>query len=382
MMQQEEIDQLLEKKHAGNCTPEEIAFLESWYIQWNKELPLDLTAEELHEDLLDIKAMNTILPSETKPKKLKQSLLVAASLFLILSTGLFFYLQTQSRKNSVYDLALHDIDPGSNKASITLANGQKLDLNNLKGGVLIDKSGLAYSDGTNISQMNPAPEGIVQQLTLATPKGGQYQITLADGTRVWLNAASALKFPSSFAGLKERLVELTGEAYFEVKHNAKQPFRVQTASQIAEDLGTSFNINSYTDEATAKTTLIEGAMQVQSLKDHQAKKQTTQVLSPGQQASVAASGIINVRPVNTAEALSWKNGDFVFDGENLKSAMRKIARWYDVEITYETDENASSKLILDGLVSRKSKLSEVLKWIETVGNVRFKIEGRRVTVTE
>lgn len=381
-MQQEEIDQLLEKKHAGNCTPEEIAFLESWYLQWNKELPLDLTAEELHEDLLDIKAMNTILPSETKPEKLKQSLLVAASLFLILSTGLFFYLQTQIRKNSVYDLALHDIDPGSNKASITLANGQKLDLNNLKGGVLIDKSGLAYSDGTNISQMNPAPEGIVQQLTLATPKGGQYQITLADGTRVWLNAASALKFPSSFAGLKERRVELTGEAYFEVKHNAKQPFRVQTASQIAEDLGTSFNINSYTDEATAKTTLIEGAMQVQSLKDHQAKKQTAQVLSPGQQASVAASGIINVRPVNTAEALGWKNGDFVFDGENLKSAMRKIARWYDVEITYEADENASSKLILDGLVSRKSKLSEVLKWIETVSNVRFKIEGRRVTVTE
>lgn len=381
-MQQEEIDQLLEKKHAGNCTPEEIAFLESWYLQWNKELPLDLTAEELHEDLLDIKAMNTILPSESKSKKLKQSLLIAASLFLILSTGLFFYLQTQIRKNSVYDLALHDIDPGSNKASITLANGQKLDLNNLKGGVLIDKSGLAYSDGTNISQMNPAPEGIVQQLTLATPKGGQYQITLADGTRVWLNAASALKFPSSFAGLKERRVELTGEAYFEVKHNAKQPFRVQTASQIAEDLGTSFNINSYTDEATAKTTLIEGAMQVQSLKDHQAKKQTAQVLSPGQQVSVAANGIINVRPVNTAEALGWKNGDFVFDGENLKSAMRKIARWYDVEITYETDENASSKLILDGLVSRKSKLSEVLKWIETVSNVRFKIEGRRVTVTE
>ena len=381
-MQQEEIDQLLEKKHAGNCTPEEIAFLESWYLQWNKELLLDLTAEELHEDLLDIKAMNTILPSESKSKKLKQSLLIAASLFLILSTGLFFYLQTQIRKNSVYDLALHDIDPGSNKASITLANGQKLDLNNLKGGVLIDKSGLAYSDGTNISQMNPAPEGIVQQLTLATPKGGQYQITLADGTRVWLNAASALKFPSSFAGLKERRVELTGEAYFEVKHNAKQPFRVQTASQIAEDLGTSFNINSYTDEATAKTTLIEGAMQVQSLKDHQAKKQTAQVLSPGQQVSVAANGMINVRPVNTAEALGWKNGDFVFDGENLKSAMRKIARWYDVEITYETDENASSKLILDGLVSRKSKLSEVLKWIETVSNVRFKIEGRRVTVTE
>lgn len=382
MMQQEEIDQLLEKKHAGNCTPEEIAFLESWYLQWNKDLPLDLTAEELHEDLLDIKAMNTILPSETKSKKLKQSLLVAASLFLILSFGLFFYLQTQTRKNGTDQLALHDIAPGSNKATVTLANGQKLDLNSLKGGVVIDKSGLAYNDGTDISQINPAPKGTAQQLTLATPKGGQYQITLSDGTMVWLNAASALKFPSSFAGLKERRVELTGEAYFEVKHNVKQPFRVQTATQIAEDLGTSFNINSYTNEATDKTTLITGAMQVQSLTDHQGKKQPALVLIPGQQASIAATGIINVRPVNTAEALGWKNGDFVFDGENLKSAMRKIARWYDVEITYETNANASSTLILDGLVSRKSKLSEVLKWIESVGNVHFKIEGRRVTVTE
>ncbi|SDL87387.1 FecR protein [Pedobacter steynii] len=381
-MQQEEIDQLLEKKHAGNCTPEEIAFLESWYLQWNKDLPLDLTAEELHEDLLDIKAMNTILPPETKSKKLKQSLLVAASLFLILSTALFFYLQTQTRKNSVYDLALHDINPGGNKASITLANGQKLDLNNLKGGVLIGKSGLAYNDGTDISQMNPASGGTFQQLTLATPKGGQYQITLSDGTRVWLNAASALKFPSSFAGLKERRVELTGEAYFEVNHNAKQPFRVQTASQIAEDLGTSFNINSYTDEASAKTTLIAGAMQVQSLYNHQGKKQPAVVLSPSQQASINPNGIINVRVVNTAETMGWKNGDFVFDGENLKSAMRRIARWYDVEVAYETDAKASSTLILDGLVSRKSKLSEVLKWIETVGDVRFKIEGRRVTVTE
>lgn len=381
-MQQEEIDQLLEKKQAGNCTPEEIAFLESWYVQWNKDLPLGLTAEELHEDLLDIKTMNTILPSETKSKKLKQSLLIAASLFLILSTGLFFYLQTQIIKNGTDQLALHDIDPGSNKATVTLANGRKLNLNSLKGGVMIDKSGLAYADGTDISQINPAPEGTAQQLTLATPKGGQYQITLPDGTRVWLNAASALKFPSSFAGLKERRVELSGEAYFEVIHNAKQPFRVQTATQIAEDLGTSFNINSYSDEASARTTLISGAMQVQSLKEPPGKKQAAQVLSPGQQASVAASGIINVRTVNTAESLGWKNGDFVFDGENLKSAMRKIARWYDVEIVYEAGEKTSSTLILDGLLSRKSKLSEVLKWIETVGGIRFKIEGRRVTVTE
>lgn len=381
-MQQEEIDQLLEKKHTGNCTPEETAFLESWYVQWNKDLPLDLTAEELHEDLLAIKAMNTILPSDNKSPKLKQGLLMAASLFLVLSAGLFFYLQTQSKKYNTDYLALHDIEPGSNKATVTLANGQKLNLNDLKGGVMTDTSGLTYNDGTDVGQMTAVPKGTDSRLTLATPPGGQYQITLSDGTRVWLNAASALKFPSSFAGLKERRVELTGEAYFEVTHNAKQPFRVQTASQIAEDLGTSFNINSYADEPMARTTLIDGAMQIHSLNNQEGKKQPAVVLNPGQQASVNAGGVIQLRPVNTAEVMGWKNGDFVFDGENLKSSMRKIARWYAVEIVYEADAKVSSTLILDGLVSRKSKLSEVLKWIETIGNVHFKIEGRRVTVTE
>ncbi|SHF42447.1 FecR family protein [Pedobacter caeni] len=375
-MQQEEIDKLLQKKQAGNCNPEEIAFLESWYAQWNKDLPLGLTAEELHEDLLAIKNRTSTLPAPAKSRKLNQGLWMAASLFLILSTGLYFYLQQQ---NSPYNLARHDIEPGSNKATVTLANGQKIDLSSLKGGVMIDKSGLEYNDGTNISEI-AADKGIPQQLTLSTPNGGQYHITLSDGTRVWLNAASSLKFPSSFAGLKERRVELIGEAYFEVSHQAKQPFRVQTAGQIAEDLGTSFNINSYADEPTGKTTLIEGSMQIQSLKAPQDKQPT--LLKPGQQAAMSATGAISLRLVNTEEALGWKNDNFIFDGEDLKSAMRKIARWYNIEVIYEPGAKASSTLILDGLVSRKSKLSEVLKWIETIGGVRFKIEGRRVTVTE
>lgn len=380
MMQQEEIDKLLQKKHAGNCSPEEFAFLESWYAQWNKDLPLGLTAEELHEDLLAIRKMTSTLPSVAKSQKLKQGLLVAATLFLILSTGLYFYLQSQIKKGSTAYLALHDINPGGNKATVTLANGQKVDLNSLKDGVMIGKSGLAYNDGTDISQIDSAAKGTTQQLTLATPVGGQYHITLSDGTRVWLNATSSLKFPSSFARLKERKVELTGEAYFEVTHNAKQPFRVYTARQIAEDLGTSFNINSYADEPTIKTTLVEGSMQVQSLKEPQGKQPV--ILKPSQQASVSTTGTINVRQVDTDEALGWKNGEFIFDGEDFKSAMRKIARWYNVEVIYEPGAKASSTLILDGLVSRKSKLSEVLKWIESISSVHFKIEGRRITVTE
>lgn len=373
-MQKEEIDKLLQKKQTGNCTPEEIAFLESWYAQWNKDLPLGLTEEELLEDLLIIKKMTSTLPAERKFKISIRSLAIAASLLVILGAGLYFYLHNQRID---YNLALHDIQPGSNKATITLLNGQKFDLKNLKGGVVVDKSGLEYNDGTAISEIGPT-KGITQQLVLSTPKGGQYQITLSDGTRVWLNAASSLKFLSSFADQKERRVELTGEGYFEVIHNAKQPFRVVSTGQIAEDLGTSFNINNYADEPLSKTTLVEGSMQIQALKNSQDKKPV--LLKPSQQASIDATGAISLRSVNTQETLGWKNDNFIFDGEDLNSAMRKIARWYDVDVVYEPGLKTSTTPILDGLVSRKSKLSEVLKWIETVGDVRFKIEGRRVTV--
>lgn len=375
-MQKEEINELLQKKQAGNCTPEEINFLESWYAQWNKDLPLGLTEEELFEDLFIIKKMTSTLPAERKFSTLSQKLLIAASLLVMISVGLYFYLHSQ---RTDYNLALHDIQPGSNKATVTLANGQKYDLKNLTSGVVVDKSGLEYNDGTAINGIG-ATEIAAQQLVLATPRGGQYQITLADGTKVWLNAASSLKFLSSFAGQKERRVELTGEAYFEVIHNAKQPFRVISTGQIAEDLGTSFNINCYTDEPLSKTTLVEGSMQIQSLKNTQNVK--TVVLKPSQQVSIDAEGTITSRLVNTAETLGWKNDNFIFDGEDLNSSMRKIARWYNVDVVYEPGLKVASTPVLDGLVSRKSKLSEVLKWIETVSGVRFKIEGRRVTVMQ
>lgn len=375
-MQKEEINELLQKKQAGNCTPEEINFLESWYAQWNKDLPLSLTEEELFEDLFIIKKMTSTLPAERKFSTLSQKLLIAASLLVMISVGLYFYLHSQ---RTDYNLALHDIQPGSNKATVTLANGQKYDLKNLTSGVVVDKSGLEYNDGTAINGIG-STEIAAQQLVLATPRGGQYQITLADGTKVWLNAASSLKFLSSFAGQKERRVELTGEAYFEVIHNAKQPFRVISTGQIAEDLGTSFNINCYTDEPLSKTTLVEGSMQIQSLKNTQNVK--TVVLKPSQQVSIDAEGTITSRLVNTAETLGWKNDNFIFDGEDLNSSMRKIARWYNVDVVYEPGLKVASTPVLDGLVSRKSKLSEVLKWIETVSGVRFKIEGRRVTVMQ
>jgi transmembrane sensor len=157
-MQKEEINKLLQKKQSGNCTLEEIAFLESWYAQWNKDVPLGLTEEELLEDLLIIKKMTSTLPAERKFKALSQSLLIAASLLLIMSAGLYFYLHT---RRIDYNLALHDIQPGSNKATVTLANGQKFDLKNLIGGVVVDKSGLEYNDGTDINEIG-STKGIAQ----------------------------------------------------------------------------------------------------------------------------------------------------------------------------------------------------------------------------
>lgn len=372
-MQQDEIDKLLQKKQAGNCTPEEVAFLESWYAQWNKGVPLGLTEGELLEDLLIIKKMTRTLPAERKSGKLNQSLLIAASLLLVMGTGLYFY--TQSQKSTV-NLALHDIKPGSNKATITLANGQKLDLNTIKGGVVVDKSGLEYNDGTDISEV-AVTKGAAEQLTLSTPRGGQYQITLPDGTKVWLNAASSIRFPSSFAGLKERRVELSGEAYFQVIHDAKQPFRVFSAGQIAEDLGTSFNINSYADEPVSKTTLVEGSMQIQSVKNPQNKNPV--LLAPNQQASLDAAGAISLSLVNTDEALGWKNGYFIFESEDIASVMRKISRWYDVEIVFEGKAPEDK---FGGTMSRFNDVSKVLSKLELTDKVHFRIEERRIIVTK
>lgn len=371
-MQQDEINELLQKKQAGKCTPEENAFLESWYAQWNKDLPLGLTEGELLEDLIIIKKMTGNLPAESKSGKLKQSLLIAASLLLILSTGLFFYVRTQK---PAYNLAFQDIKPGGNKATITLANGQKLDLKNIKGGVVIDKSSLGYNDGTTISEIISTKDA-VQELMLSTPRGGQYHITLSDGTKVWLNAASSIKFPSSFAGLKERRVELTGEAYFKVVHDAKQPFRVLSAGQIAEDLGTSFNINSYADEPLSKTTLVEGSMQIQSLKNPAYKNPI--LLAPNQQASINAAGAVSLNLVNPDEALDWKNGYFIFESEDIESVMRRISRWYDVEVVFE-GKVPNDKF--GGTVSRFSNVSKVLSKLELTNKVHFRIEERRIIVT-
>jgi len=252
----------------------------------------------------------------------------------------------------------NDIAPGKNTATLTLASGKVINLDTNRTSVIV-------SDSVKT----------VTALTAATPRGGTYQFTLPDGSKVWLNADSKLEFPSRFNG-SERNISLSGEAYFEIAKDKAHPFIVRTKNQEVTVLGTHFNISSYADEALTTTTLAEGSVKVSAF-DSATGRQVA-VLKPNQQAIQNPTGGMQVRQVDVSEALAWKNGEFVFDDEPLESIMRKVARWYDVDVVYEA--NAPKDVTLGGYVSRTRNISVVLEQMERTGKVKFKIAGRTVHV--
>ncbi len=299
----------------------------------------------------------------------------AAAILLALSAGLFFYINKAPSLNNIVVLKGPDVTPGKNSARLTLANGRAIILSGSISGRLAKESGVSISktaDGQLLYEVidHPGKASVSAYNTLTTVKGEQYQVRLPDGSTVWLNAASSLKYPVSFASVKQRRVELDGEAYFEVAKDKKHPFIVSSKGQQIEVLGTHFNINSYADEVSTKTTLLEGSVQING----------RVLIKPGEQAT-GAGDQIEVSKADTEAATDWKNGDFIFNkNDDFKSAMRKIARWYDVDIIYES--SAYTGMELRGWLSRKNTLSVVLQRIESTGKVHFKIEGRRVTVTK
>jgi hypothetical protein len=353
-MDEKEIKVLLDKYKEGTATEEERALLESWYLTYEEQGSADLSMETR------VKAVDKVwakLEGEGRTVRLWPRIAAAAVILVLFSTGVYFYNHKETKV-----IAKEDVAPGSNKAMLTLTNGKTINLSHLKTGVIINAAALTYDDGTSIGEDSKTADP--QQMVLHTPKGGTYQIVLPDGTKVWLNAASSLTFPVSFKGLKERAVALSGEAYFEVVAVAKQPFRVTTTAQTVEVLGTHFNMNAYDGEAIAKTTLLEGSIRVGKL-----------LLKPGEQ----AAGDVKITDVNTDEIMGWKNGYFVFENEQLPSIMRKISRWYDVEVVFKGEMPEDE---FGGRVSRFGNLSQVLKKLELTNKVHFKIEGRTVTVTK
>jgi transmembrane sensor len=299
----------------------------------------------------------------------------AAAVFLLLAAGVVFY-ATYRKKEAVQVTSVPaDVPPGGNKAVLTLAGGQQIMLDSAHQGNLTVQGNVQVSkvsDGRLAYQAIGSAATALVYNTLSTPRGGQYELTLPDGSHAWLNAASSVTYPTVFTG-STREVTMTGEVYFEVKYNASQPFTVKAANSVIEDLGTHFNVNAYADEPVLRTTLLEGKVAVRNGAERR-------VLSPGEQAEVTGTGAsIFVRSgIDPDEAVAWKNGLFQFNKADIRTVMRQIARWYDVEVRFEgpvSDDRFWGKL------PRDANASQVLHVLQKE-QVHFRIEGKTIIVTQ
>ncbi|HEY6504480.1 MAG TPA: FecR domain-containing protein [Chitinophagaceae bacterium] len=274
-------------------------------------------------------------------------------------------------------ISTDDIGPGGNKAILTLADGSTVDLTTAVNDTIAKQGNTSIvrvTDGQlTYKSFNEKPTNALYN-SIATPRGGQYQLTLSDGSRVWLNAASSLHFPVVFTGT-ERLVEVTGEAYFEVAKNASMPFKVKIADKAeVEVLGTHFNINAYSDEPTINTTLLEGKVKVTGL-----IRRDSRIISPGEQAQLKSDGeIITDKLANAEQFIAWKNGTFNFDSADLEMVLRQLARWYDVDIVFEGPIPGKK---FSGEMQRNLSISQVFKLLEKNG-VYCRMEGKKLIVAK
>ena len=308
---------------------------------------------------------------------------IAAAIALIV-VGSYLYKSKLQPTDNQQNVFVNDVAPGKNGATLTLANGRKIQLSTASNGELAKEAGVSITktkSGELIYEIKDNNKSSQSINTLSTAKGETYQVVLPDGSKVWLNAASKLSYPARFSASGKRKVSLDGEAYFEIAKDKAHPFIVETAKQDVEVLGTHFNVNSYADENITKTTLLEGSVKVSlnsgnTAQNNQSNANET-ILKPGQEASLSNTGKISVAEADTELAMAWKNGKFIFDNERIEDIMRMLARWYNVEVTYQ---KGAGDQPFTGSISRSDNISKILEKITYTQNIHFKIEGRRVTV--
>lgn len=296
---------------------------------------------------------------------------IAAAIVLFIFAG-WWMLDRQSPAVTASRLQKNDVPPGSNKAILSLADGTVVTLDSAGNQVIRQgATTISQHNGQLLYASGNTNAATVSYNTLTTPRGGQFQVTLPDGSKVWLNAASSLRFPTAFTG-GERRVEMTGEVYFEIAKNARKPFRVTVNDMTVEVLGTHFNVKAYTDEKTIATTLLEGSVQL-------TKGAEKVAIKPGEQAQWASGGkAFVIGHPELDQVMAWKNGYFRFDGENIVDIMKQLSRWYDVDAVYAGNMTMKD---YSAYISRNSNISEVLKMLELTEEVSFKIEGKKITVT-
>lgn len=384
-MNAERLKYLLERYRNDQCNEAELAEINEWYhslkydpADFNKWLEEENGAKELAGKLY------TNFRRTTRREKARRPLrrIWQAAAVIALLAGMAWSIRTYllPSKAPADQLAAATITPGKNKAILTLADGSQISLDDASDGQLASQQGTSIIKAANgrlvygVSANASGPDAPPALNTLYTPRGGQYQVTLPDGTKVWLNSDSKLSFPVAFQG-KARKVTLTGEAYFEVQHMTSMPFIITTGNQSIEVLGTHFNIAGYEDEQEISTTLLQGSIRVSNMLTKNAE-----VLVPGQQSRLSRStGNIKVRQANTEEVMAWKNGYFLFDNQDLAAILRTVSRWYDVEIEFHYTGKHEK---FGGTFSRSSDLHNILNNLQELGDVHFKIDQRKIIVTK
>ncbi|MGX5689155.1 FecR family protein [Arcticibacter tournemirensis] len=371
--------ELLEKYKQGTLSEEEKSILDSWYIRLSQNELSDVGEEEINDRLASLWQG---LPVNRQIKRRAIGLRIisiSSAAIVLIALGISFYHSPEVKKKQEHKI-VKDIPPGGNKAILVLSDGHEISLNDAQDGDLAQQSGVTVTkvaDGKLSYAGNEASQGTEGKAnlynTIYTPPGGQFEVTLPDGTIVWLNAASSIKYPVQFSG-KGRRVELSGEAYFEVSRKKNTPFIVESPHQRIEVLGTHFNVNSYPNEPFVKTTLLEGAVKVVPVVSNPSGEGT--IIKPGEQTLLTGSRLV-VEKADIEKETAWKNGDFIFDNEDFNTILRQICRWYDVELT---NPGNYRDLHLSGRVSRSRKISAVLEALEVTAKVKFKLEGRRITI--
>lgn len=374
-MQRKNIKSVLEKINSGDLSPEEETMAKYWLHHLNlknqsgySDDGLERVSDEMWNFLEKEK------PTSPRTVKLWPRWLAAASIAIAVMTGGYFYYTSQSDKDKTDLSAFNDIAPGKNGATLTLANGKKILINDALAGNLAEEAGVRISknkDGEIIYEVI-GDDGSLAYNTLTTTRGEQTQVRLPDGTLVFLNAESSLRYPNNFSHTKRRIVSLIGEGYFEVTKDKSHPFIVDTKRQSVEVLGTHFNVNAYENNEAVSTTLLEGSVRVSGV-----GKVGSKILRPGQQAKLSQQSI-SVADVEVEDAVAWKNGDFVYNGETLENIMKDVARWYNVEVVFK--DNSIKKEIYFVFVSRFAKVSQLLKLLSRTEAVTFEVKGNTITI--
>lgn len=392
----------------GECSPEEAAALIRLFGVGNPEageaelrdlirqhLALHEADQEENESLqplLDktfgsirqaVSMKQAVEEKSTTPVRRTVWLRVAAAVLIVCIAGGVFYLpgkkqpEPVAKRESKPNPVIAEIVPGGDKAVLTLGDGTVIVLDTAANGELGNDGAariVKLDDGQLQYRTAGSATGEPVYNTMATPRGGQYKLLLPDGSRVWLNAASSIRYPTAFTG-SERKVDITGEAYFEVAHNPQMPFVVASRNASVKVLGTRFNVSDYSDEQTNKTTLLEGSVKLDA---QNATGNRSVILRPGEQASINpyAASLHVTKNIDLDEVMAWRDGNFHFNEQDIPSIMRQISRWYDVDVAMQGNGVGET---FSGIVSRKGNITQVLKILEA-GGVKFRIEGRRLTV--